>query len=217
MRCYTITESQEYRRGLQVEATSHGPFGVRLGSLTLPLEPRVDGHLRACSMCLRERADGEDHPSSILPPNVSAQDAQDALKEGWFVDHLTIDPETGVLHHVNDSPLESRCMVFVAPAMEERATVAYLSNLSDRERTITVRGKYGPHQRVIRDYAPIERAAGVEILYGDGAWALLRLTPGASFRIHRNRSRAGWRECVVHWTGTVLKKRILGYRARRAS
>ena len=217
MRCYTLTERDELVRGIritrehEVTATTNdaGNFGVRIGPLFGPVERKVNDHLRACEGALYKRAEGEATPSPLLGESdravLSDDDAMDVLEEvteGWFVDHLTVDPETGILMHIPYDARDTRCMLLVAPSIDQGGSISYQSNLPANEGLI--RG------RVIRTFAPIDKAAGIEQVYGDGSWSLLKLDMGASFRIYRKRCQQGWKECLVRWNGRVLRKRAFG-------
>ena len=214
MRCFTLSESNDVARGLRVTQEPELGFGVVMGDALLPLEQKISWHLSSCENALYARAGGEFHPCELLGEKDRAEltpdDAKDILEEaieGWYVDYLSVDPETLCLHNSPHDARETRCLLLIMPIMDKGATITYMSNVHE-ERLV-----YG---RVVRDYAPIEEAVGIEVVFCDGSWSLLKLERGAGFRVRRSNCQTGWRECVAHWNGYALRHKAYGLRPARA-
>ena len=221
MRCYTITEAPTASCGLRVqdarelgidpECQEDLEFGVQMGSALLPVEKKICDHLSECQTALYKRISGDTTPDKLLgelrgklivTPD-SAKDVAEEVIEGWYVDNLSVDPETLYLYHIPYDWRENRCLVLVAPVIDKGGSIAYLSNVYSEQLI---------GQRVKRSYEPVERAIGVEAVHweeeDDNGWVLFRLNNGAGFRILRLNCSSGWRECAVHWNGRDLKQRV---------
>lgn len=202
MRCYTLTERDELIRGICITRNDAGDFGVVIGSTLIPLEPRINAHLKACEDALYARAFGNNTPAAILGETTEAvlseDDAKDVLEEvieGWFVDHLELSDE-GELVNTQYDPQETRCLLLVAPSIDAGGFVTYQSNISAGS---------------LKAFAPISMAVGLTKLAGNGDKNLLKLDENASFRVHRQGCRTGWDVCTVKWNGRVLRKRAFTY------
>lgn len=217
MRAFTLTEANEMARGLPLCPSTEG-FGLLFQDTVLRAEKKVNNHLEECTAALLRRSEGDFTPSPLLGEQgrarVDPDTANDALLEvadGWPVDHLTVDREGGnVLMHIPDYPGEKRCLVLIAPSIDQGGELQFSSNLPMEEIVM-------PHG-IERVYHPIDKAAGVERVYSDGRKTLLVLQRNASFRVRRVGCSEGWREVLVSWNGRVLRKKPVGPRRhRRAS
>lgn len=190
MRAFTITAKQKPFRGLMVRMFG-GHFGCPVGNEVVPLEERIDAHLRMAQDALEQRGLADDyHVQEILGEraraDITADDARDVLAEiedvGWYVDHLVLGSEDGVLHHRRD-PETKTLLVLVAPAIPKGGELSYTT-------------EEGKHLHVLK------RASNGHML--------CMLGPGASFVVLRKKCRSGWREMHVSWDGQSLRAEPVG-------
>lgn len=199
---HSFTLSNRIQRGIRLSPPESGnAWFLRLGqgdrAVQVPaLEPlssyltKVDKELRAAS-----------RGAASMFGDVDQQLAERAMAEvyeGWLVDQLAYDAETGSLAYVGDHhPRGGPCLLHLNVPNDGKAPE--LEAGSYRE---VLEGG-----RVRRVYDDIADAAGVMPLqcgYGpkEHVEHLFRMERGASFRI---KSSGPWGEALVLWTGQELK------------
>lgn len=222
MKSFTLTEAsaKDVLRGVLVEVEEDWA-GVRLGpELIVPVEKQLHEALLLRMQALEKRRDGDFNRSIYLGEKdqlkVTPDDAKDCLRQlsrGVRIDHLTWDPEEDTLVHAAFPDKEQRCIVLVAPRIDEGGSLSYSGNFPDPEKQeVDKRTGF-----VTRGYFPLEHehTIGVEVLAQE-QFLLARLTPAGSFRAYREGCRSGWREIVVSWRGRATPKlRDVGPHRRR--
>ncbi len=209
MNCFTVgTMSLDH--GIEASASGRD-WTVKVGfqpRQEVPIARRrvemIEGFLHA----LEKRARGDTRFIHALDckeegqvPVENAKEALEELKGGVGLFDLDFDEERRLLI---DSPHCKNALVLVTTCVNREGQLVYLSNAFDEvERD----------GRTVKVNKSFDHAAGVTVcaqgqgFYGE-THSLLRLTPGAGFRLRQTHPyAAGWEELILTWNGRMLKHR----------
>lgn len=211
MNCYTVSSFLASRPGIC--AVKRGTsWAVRIGfnpNQEFPVTRRRAEGLNNFHAALERRASGDMKPDFFLEgPNldkavaeVTVDQAQAALNEVTYTGILLFDLD----YHLDKQRLVDvrRCdHALVHVAVGSKGQLSYLANSFD---------EVEDNGRVIKVNRPFESARGVTVVgtgvgFHEEPHTLLRLDPGASFRLHRSPpyEEGAWEDLVIKWTGRRL-------------